>query len=48
MKTEYIITQGPLHTTLEAFWTMVWENNSRVITMMAKLVEGDREKVHQV
>lgn len=46
-KVEYILTQGPLRSTVQAFWTMVWECNSRVIIMMAKLVENKKEKVFQ-
>ena len=46
-KVEYIVTQGPLRTTLSDFWSMVWDNDCRVITMMTKLMEGGREKVYQ-
>ncbi len=45
---EYIVTQGPLRTTMDEFWTMVWEQNARIIVMMTKLIEGNMEKVFQV
>ena len=47
-KVEYILTQGPLRSTLDEFWAMVWENDCRVITMVTQLVEGGREKVYPV
>ena len=43
-KVEYIVTQGPLVSTVDAFWSMVWQQNSRVIVMIAKTVEDGREK----
>ena len=38
------MTQGPLVSTVDAFWSMVWQQNSRVIVMIAKTVEDGREK----
>ncbi|MCP9260877.1 Tyrosine-protein phosphatase non-receptor type 1 [Dirofilaria immitis] len=38
-KRNYILTQGPLSTTSNDFWQMVWEQNSTLIVMLNKLVE---------
>jgi len=40
----YICCQAPLHNTLTHFWLMVWENESSVIVMLTRLVEGQKEK----
>ena len=45
---EYILTQGPMRTTMDDFWAMVWESHSTVIAMLTRLVEDGREKVYQV
>lgn len=42
----YISCQGPLPSTVPAFWQMVWENKSDVIAMMTQEVERGRIKCH--
>ncbi|KFV96938.1 Tyrosine-protein phosphatase non-receptor type 20, partial [Eurypyga helias] len=43
----YIITQGPLPSTMADFWQMVWESESDVIAMMTKEVELGHVKCHR-
>lgn len=43
----YIITQGPLPSTIADFWQMVWESESDVIAMMTKEVELGQVKCHR-
>ncbi|CEP11418.1 hypothetical protein [Parasitella parasitica] len=45
--TKYISTQGPLPTTFDDFWTVVWDENSRVIVMLTKEEEMNRIKCHR-
>ncbi|CAM1308650.1 PTPN11 (predicted) [Pycnogonum litorale] len=40
----YIATQGGLSNTIEDFWWMVWQENSRVIVMTTKEVERGKNK----
>ncbi|XP_046673294.1 tyrosine-protein phosphatase 10D isoform X3 [Homalodisca vitripennis] len=41
---EFIVTQGPLHSTRDDFWRMCWESNSRAIIMLTRCIEKGREK----
>ncbi|CAG4942722.1 unnamed protein product [Colias eurytheme] len=43
---KYILTQGPLAFTVGHFWLMVWEQNSRAILMLNKLIEKNEIKCH--
>ncbi|CAH1756262.1 6968_t:CDS:2 [Entrophospora sp. SA101] len=43
----YIATQGPLPTTYEDFWKIVWEQNSRLIVMLTKEEEAGRIQCHR-
>nr|XP_047925213.1 FERM and PDZ domain-containing protein 2 isoform X2 [Anser cygnoides] len=43
----YIITQGPLPSTMADFWQMVWESESDVIAMMMKETELGKVKCHR-
>ncbi|XP_012231668.1 tyrosine-protein phosphatase non-receptor type 2 isoform X2 [Linepithema humile] len=44
---QYILTQGPLPNTVGHFWLMVWEQNSRAVLMLNKIIEKSQVKCHQ-
>ncbi|XP_076806497.1 receptor-type tyrosine-protein phosphatase eta-like isoform X2 [Clavelina lepadiformis] len=43
-KNEFIATQGPLPTTINDFWRMVWEQRCATIVMLTQIVEAGRVK----
>ncbi|KAI5794486.1 hypothetical protein DFH27DRAFT_484915 [Peziza echinospora] len=46
-KRRYIATQGPLPSTFQDFWSVVWEQDVRVIVMLTAESEGGQLKCHQ-
>lgn len=43
---KYILTQGPLKETVGHFWLMIWEQNTKAILMLNKLIEKKQIKCH--
>ncbi|XP_066592884.1 tyrosine-protein phosphatase non-receptor type 2 isoform X2 [Prorops nasuta] len=44
---QYILTQGPLPATAGHFWLMVWEQNTKAVLMLNKVIEKNQVKCHQ-
>ncbi|XP_064640321.1 tyrosine-protein phosphatase non-receptor type 2-like [Lineus longissimus] len=44
---KYILSQGPLRNTSGHFWQMVWEQNSKAIVMLNRVIERDTIKCDQ-
>jgi len=42
----YILTQGPVPKSVQHFWVMIWQQNSRCIVMLNKLVENGIDKCY--
>ncbi|RPB23470.1 hypothetical protein L211DRAFT_838612 [Terfezia boudieri ATCC MYA-4762] len=45
-KKRYIATQGPLPSTFQDFWSVVWDQDVRVIVMLTAESEGGQVKCH--
>ncbi|XP_054721198.1 tyrosine-protein phosphatase non-receptor type 1-like isoform X2 [Uloborus diversus] len=43
----YILTQGPLPVTIGHFWLMVWEQKSKAVLMLNRIIEKNAVKCHQ-
>ena len=43
----YITCQGPLSSTGQHFWQMVWENDVTVIAMVTQEIESGKAKCHR-
>lgn len=46
-KRQYILCQGPLEHTVGHFWLMVWEQQSKAILMLNKIIEKKQIKCHR-
>lgn len=44
---KYILTQGPLVNTVGHFWLMIWEQSTKAVIMLNKLIEKKQEKCYQ-
>lgn len=45
-KRQYILCQGPLEQTVGHFWLMIWEQQSKAILMLNKIMEKKQIKCH--
>jgi tyrosine-protein phosphatase non-receptor type 1 len=45
-KRHYILCQGPLEHTVGHFWLMIWEQQSKAILMLNKIIEKKQIKCH--
>eukprot|EP01134_Creolimax_fragrantissima_P004633 CFRG4633T1 len=43
-KNAYICAQAPVSNGIEDFWAMIWQQNVKVVLMLAQLIEGGKEK----
>ncbi|XP_076358258.1 tyrosine-protein phosphatase non-receptor type 1-like isoform X3 [Tachypleus tridentatus] len=43
----YILTQGPLPITTGHFWLMIWEQKSKAVLMLNRVIEKNTVKCHQ-
>lgn len=43
----YILSQGPLEHTVPQFWQMIWEQNTKAIIMLNRVIEKGTLKCHQ-
>ncbi|XP_036421800.1 tyrosine-protein phosphatase non-receptor type 2 isoform X2 [Colossoma macropomum] len=43
----YILTQGPLRTTCGHFWLMIWEQRTKAVIMLNRVIEKGSEKCAQ-
>ncbi|KAJ7344390.1 hypothetical protein JRQ81_000340 [Phrynocephalus forsythii] len=46
-KEEFIAAQGPLPTTVEDFWRLIWEKNIYTVVMLTKCIEQGRTKCEE-
>lgn len=44
---KYIATQGPLESTIDDFWQMIWQNDTEIIVMVCRLYEKYRMKCYK-
>ncbi|CAD5214081.1 unnamed protein product [Bursaphelenchus okinawaensis] len=42
-----ILTQGPMQTTVEDFWRMIWQEKSQAIVMLCSVMENGKKKCEQ-